>query len=204
MLPALLLSAELILSTGHAHFAKCGGNGCWQQQPLPSAWTQSTNVHGVGLRIKDIEIRYHQFGTVGVNGRYVQDEDYDPKTATVKSGAPEYNCSITQSTKAVSLMYMPQWKSGDWFASIGGGAFAYRQEASYWFDGPPYGNIGLYQKKRGATPAIGLSIGHRYISLDALVAKRVRATPDMPLGGTVNIKAPPGLKTLQFSLRVPF
>ena len=209
-------AAELIVATGKAQFARCGWkeNGCWDQPPLPSQWNQNTYARGLGLRIGSFEVMYQQMGTVGVSGTYVEDWNYDPvnarviETRLVDGKLPTFVGTVTQKTDLVSILYAPTF--GNRFSlTPKGGIAIYDQRAHYLVVGtePQWGKDDRSQHQTGVTPAIGLSaavrVGKIKLSLDGYWFKRVRATADMPLGGTTSSKAPPGLRITSISAHIP-
>lgn len=193
---------ELFVATGPARYEKCGGDGCWQQPPLPYEWRLKTAAATLGLRSGNWETALHHLGRVSVHGIFVPDADYSPQIKAVRDGARNWRGLAQQDTIGLSLRYAPRWDVGSLSVTPAVGVLAYRQRlivAIDWVDG---GCCSTHFESVGskATPFAGLQFGWRLtevfrVGVGADAAWRVK-TQDSPAGGGESNR--PGL--VMFSL----
>lgn len=187
--PALSCGAELFIATGPARYEKCGGDGCWQQPPLPYEWRLKTAVASIGLRSGNWETALHHLGRVSVHGIFVPDDDYSPHIKQVREGARNWRGLAQQDTFCLSLRYAPRLTAGRFSVAPALGVLAYRQQlkvAIDWVDG---GCCSTHFETAGssATPFAGVQVAWRLtdafrVGLGADAAWRVKIQ-DSPAGG---------------------
>lgn len=182
-------SAELFAGIGQARYEKCGGDGCWQQPPLPYEWRLKTAVTTLGLRSGNWETALHHLGRVSVHGIFVPDADYSPQIKTVREGARNWRGLAQQDTLGLSLRYAPRLAFGRMSISPAVGVLAYRQQlkvAIDWVDGQCC-STHFESVSSSATPFVGLQVAWRLtdrlrMGVGADAAWRVK-TQDSPAGG---------------------
>lgn len=158
-------AAELFVSTGPAIWAKCGSNGCWRQDPLPSSFDGDTRATAIGVRWKEAELAWRDLGWASARGKYVKDEDYDPHSRRVRNPcATVYDVGTTQHTAGVSLAWAPRWSWDAVSLTPSLGVLWYRQHQQVtWYDRKGRVDHEIeFTRGNHVTPMAGLRVAYSF------------------------------------------
>lgn len=196
--------AEVYFATGPARYEKCGGDGCWQQPPLPYEWRLKTAVVTLGLRSGSWETALHHLGRASVHGIYVPDADYTPQIRAVREGARNWRGLAQQDTLGLSLRYAPRLQMGRFSVIPALGVLAYRQQLKVAIDWVDDACCSTHFESVGssATPFAGLQFGWQLtdvirVGVGADAAWRVKIQ-DSPAGGGESNR--PGLLMVRLTI----
>lgn len=191
---------ELLVSYGLAFWQECGTNGCWRQPPLPYEQHFTDQTASIGLRYKDIEVRYHDLGVASIHGSFVADSDYDSKTHGFNCAMPhifwgQRKCEVigttaTQHSTGVTAAWSPTFHTGSIQVKPSIGVLIMRQRL--WVNDPGQRTEQLNVNR--VTPLAGLSLGTDKLKVEFTAYHRPRFRDSVAGGGSHWYR--PGLLTV--------